>query len=245
MKSNQKTVLVTGATGGIGKALCQRLADQGYSLILAARDVDKLENDCKSLAQGRNASFSFLHVDMSNDDSVSAFASKLSDLRVSLVGAVMMPPQIPPTNDCLPPTETWRTIFQNSFIGPLAVLKAAIDNMQPDVAAGRRSKVVIVSGISSAQVLGHYATSNVLRCAWLAEAKTLAFALGDRGIHVNTVSLGGTLTDGYRAGLQKRADNANLSYEQRLAEETSNVPLRKYGTSGSSHGYRRTFGIVL
>jgi hypothetical protein len=27
--------------------------------------------------------------------------------------------------------------------------------------------VVIVSGISSAQVLGNYASSNVIRCAWL------------------------------------------------------------------------------
>ena len=53
--------------------------------------------------------------------------------------------------------------------------------------SGRRCKVV-VSGLSSAQVLGHYATSNVIRCAWLTEAKTLAFALGARGIHVKTLS---------------------------------------------------------
>ena len=38
--------------------------------------------------------------------------------------------------------------------------------MRPDPANGRRSKIVIISGISSAQVLGHYATANVLRCAW-------------------------------------------------------------------------------
>jgi 3-oxoacyl-[acyl-carrier protein] reductase len=42
-------------------------------------------------------------------------------------------------------------------------------------------------GISLAQVLGHYAPTNVIRCAWLAEAKTLAFALGERGIYINTV----------------------------------------------------------
>ena len=79
-------------------------------------------------------------------------------------------------------------------------------------------------------MLGHYASSNVIRCAWLAEAKTLAFALGERGIHVNTLSLGGTLTPGYAASLEKRAANAEVSYAQRLAEETANVPLRKYGT---------------
>ena len=84
--------------------------------------------------------------------------------------------------------------------------------------------------MSSVQVLGHYATSNVIRCAWVGEAKTLAFALGERGIHINTLSLGGTLSPWYKAGLEKRAANAGVSYEDHLAEETSNIPLRKYGT---------------
>jgi 3-oxoacyl-[acyl-carrier protein] reductase len=101
--------------------------------------------------------------------------------------------------------------------------------MRPDVSAGQRAKIVIVSGISSAQVLGHYATSNVIRTAWLGEAKTLAFALGERNIHVNTLSLGGTLTPGYRASIEKRAAAAGQSFDERLDAETDNVPLKKYG----------------
>jgi 3-oxoacyl-[acyl-carrier protein] reductase len=115
-------------------------------------------------------------------------------------------------------------------VGPLSLLKVATATMKPDPAIGRRSKIVIISGISSAQVMGHYASSNVIRCAWLAEAKTLAFALGDQGIHVNTLSLGGTLTPGYTASLEKRAAKAGITFEQHVAEETSNVPLRKYDT---------------
>src|SRR5215204_1669210 len=103
-------------------------------------------------------------------------------------------------------------------------------NHAPDPANGRRCKIVIISGMSSVQVLGHYATSNVIRCAWVGEAKTLAFALGERGIHINTLSLGGTLSPWYKAGLEKRAANTGVSYEDHLAEETSNIPLRKYGT---------------
>ena len=72
-------------------------------------------------------------------------------------------------------------------------------------------------------------SGNVLRCAWLAGAKTLAFALGARGIHVNTLSLGGTLTPGYATSLDKRAASAGVTFKQRLAEKTLNVPLRKYG----------------
>jgi 3-oxoacyl-[acyl-carrier protein] reductase len=227
--TQSKTILVTGATGGIGRALCTKLAQTEYSLLLAARDEQKLKDLASELSSKGPGNFKTFSVDMSKEESIANFENYMSSFDVELAGAVMMPPQIPPTNECLPDSATWREIFQTSFIGPLSLLKAAIARMRPDPANGKRSKIVIISGISSAQVLGHYATSNVMRCAWLAEAKTLAFALGDRGIHVNTLSLGGTLTPGYTAGLEKRAANAGMDFSQRLAEETSNVPLKKYG----------------
>jgi 3-oxoacyl-[acyl-carrier protein] reductase len=167
---------------------------------------------------------------MSSDHSVESFAQELTAMGIALDAAVLMPPQPHTTDDPTPSNEAWREIFQGSFVGPLALLKAAISTMRPDLRSGRRSKIVIISGISSAQVLGRYATSNVIRCAWLAEAKTLAFALGGRGIHVNTLSLGGTLSPWYVAGIERRAAGAGMTYEQRLAEETANIPLQKYGT---------------
>lgn len=230
MDSRSSTILVTGASGGIGSALCARLSQAGHALVLAARDADRLDALCARLAPPAQGSHERICVDMASDASVESFAGQLAALGTVLDGAVLMPPQDPPTNDCLPPSAAWREVFQRSFIGPLALLKAAIAAMQPDPAQGRRAKIVIVSGMSSVQVLGHYATSNVIRCAWLAEAKTLAFALGERGIHVNTLSLGGTLTPNYSRSLGGRAERAGVSFEQRLAEETDNIPLKKYGT---------------
>jgi len=230
MRAMSNTILVAGATGGIGLAVCSRLAKAGNSLLLAARDAGKLQSLCAELSNTCPGTYTWIPVDMTRDESVDRFTEELTARNVILDGAVLMPPQDPPTNDPLPSSDKWREILQNSFVGPLALLKAAIATMKPDPANGRRSKIVIISGISSAQVLGHYASSNVIRCAWLAEAKTLAFALGDRGIHVNTLSLGGTLTPGYAASLERRAANARMTVEHRLAEETSNVPLRKYGT---------------
>jgi len=166
---------------------------------------------------------------MSNDASIEDFGRDLTSLGVVLDGIVLMPPPLPRNFDPFPSSDMWRSHFQTSFIGPLALLKVAIDSMSPDISAGRRSKVVIISAITSVQVLGQYAASNVLRPAWLGQAKTLAFALGDRGIHVNTVSLGGILTQDFTGLIAGRAKDAGQTFEQRLTEETSNVPLRKYG----------------
>lgn len=226
---NPKTILVTGATGGIGLSVSRRLARSGHSLILAARGAERLQSLCTDLSAIGQGTCTWIAVDMTRDESVGAFGEELTRRRLVLDGAVLMPPQDPPTSDAMPASEKWREILQNSFVGPLALLKQAIAAMRPDPANGKRCKVVIVSGISSVQVLGHYASSNVVRCAWLAEAKTLAFALGDRGIHVNTLSLGGTLTPDYTASLRQRAQKAGMSFDERMAEETANIPLRKYG----------------
>jgi 3-oxoacyl-[acyl-carrier protein] reductase len=224
----QKTILVTGATGGIGAPLCERLALAGQSLVLAARNIDRL-NALSARLKG-TGKHTIIPVDMADDASIAAFGSALATLGRPLDGAVLMPPPLPRNTDPFPDSDTWRSNFQKSFIGPLALLKLAIEKMSPDVDAGRRAKVVIVSAITSVQVLGHYAASNVLRPAWLGQAKTLAFALGARGIHVNTVSLGGILTEHYAGLVSGRAKEAGQTYEQRLADETVNVPLGKYGS---------------
>jgi 3-oxoacyl-[acyl-carrier protein] reductase len=104
-------------------------------------------------------------VDMTLDAAVQQFADALDERKVVLDGAVLMPPQDTPTADALPRSGKWREVPQNSFVDPLALLKAAIGAMRPDPAHGRRCKIVIVSGISSAQVLGHYASSNVIHSA--------------------------------------------------------------------------------
>ena len=230
MADTSKTVLLTGATGGIGTATARRLARSGVSLVLVARNTDRLQALADELrADGSSGNHTWIAVDMADDDSVAHFATELERRGMSFDGIVLMPPQDPPTNEPLLTSERWREILQRSFVGPLGFLKAALATMKPDPAHDRRCKVVIVSGISSVQVMGHYASSNVIRCAWLAEAKTLAFALGERGIHINTLSLGGTLTAGYTTLLEQRAAQAGISVEQRLAEETENIPLRKYG----------------
>ena len=165
---------------------------------------------------------------MASDDSVASLAARLEVEQLILDGLVLMTPQPHADSDPMPSPEVWRSLFQTSFIGPLSLLKAAVARMRPDPVQGRRAKIVIISGISSAQVLSHYATANVIRTAWVGEAKTLAFALGERGIHVNTLSLGGTLSPWYREKIQERARKAGVSFEAQLALETDNVPLKKY-----------------
>ena len=123
------------------------------------------------------------------DASIEEFGRELTTQGAVLDGVVLMPPQLPRSNDPLPSNDTWREAFQNSFIGPLALLKEAMAHMLPDPANGRRSKVVIISAISSAQVIGNYALSNAYRAAWAAEGEDARLRLGSASHpHQHTIS---------------------------------------------------------
>lgn len=220
MKQN-KTILVTGPTGGIGPSICAHLAEKGYDLILTARSEKKLSDLADDLKKKFSASVKCIPSDFSQPES---FAEVVKLVSNGLHGLIIMPPQMPPTEQCLPEDSVWEKLFKQSFIGPTALIRELI----PALKKPGRSKVVLISGISSAQVLSHYATSNVLRTAWLGQAKTLAHAYGPDGIHFNTLSLGGIMTDRFINKLKENEKKGEGTFEEQMKEEVWNVPLRKY-----------------
>lgn len=219
----QKCILVTGATGGIGSVLSEHLASKGYALILTGRTQTKLEKLAASLESKFGRKVLFAASDFTDQ---SSFKRALELASGGIDGLVIMPPQLEPTPECLPSDEAWEKMFRESFVGPVGFIR----EIMPSLKKVNRSKVVVVSGISSLQVLSHYATSNVLRLAWLAQTKTLAHAYGPESIHFNTLSLGGVLTPEYVDELQKEAAERKVGYEAVLNEQVNNVPLRKYAT---------------
>lgn len=127
---NNKIVLITGASSGIGQACARLCAAQGAQLILCARRVERLEELAKELAQNYGKEHYVLPLDVSNHEQVTKQLSSLSgpwtsiDVLVNNAGLAL---------DTLPLQEGieahWNTMIDTNIKGLLYVSRAVMPGM--------------------------------------------------------------------------------------------------------------------
>lgn len=84
MQTKKPVALITGASSGIGKALCEEFAKDGYDLILAARSVEKMR------AQGAELQNRYgIHVTVMGADLESALGAEQLHAEIKKTGMVL------------------------------------------------------------------------------------------------------------------------------------------------------------
>ena len=74
MRNNQQIVLVTGASSGIGKAIAEDLARQGYYVFASARRMHKLE-------AMRSSNIEPLQLDVTDPESIQAAVAHIKSIK--------------------------------------------------------------------------------------------------------------------------------------------------------------------
>ncbi|OKL47112.1 SDR family oxidoreductase [Boudabousia liubingyangii] len=115
MKNNQKIAVVTGASAGIGEACARALAADGWTVVLAARRLERLEKIAAEIG-GRA-----VQLDVTDDQAVEKFAAELGacDLLVNNAGGARGLDAIEDAN-----LEDWRWMYDTNVLGTLRMTKA-------------------------------------------------------------------------------------------------------------------------
>jgi short-subunit dehydrogenase len=75
----QSTVLITGASTGIGAVYAERFASRGHNLVLVARDRTKLDSLAERLRHERGISVDVLPADLTQAEDLTAVEARLRD----------------------------------------------------------------------------------------------------------------------------------------------------------------------
>lgn len=169
--------VITGASAGIGAATAAALARAGFSLVLGARRLDRLQAIADPL--GARA----LQLDVTDPASVEAFCDAIPelDLLVNNAGAALGLDRIGETRE-----ELWQQMYELNVLGVMRMTRALL----PKLLASGRGHVIVVGSTSGFEVYpggaGYTASKHALR----ALIKTLRLELLGQPVRVTDISPG-------------------------------------------------------
>lgn len=180
-----RTVIVTGAASGIGRATASRIVREGGRVIAVDISAEKLEEFAASAPEGRVVAVAADVTKQADLDRVIAAAGDRIDGLANVAGVNDDFSPLAETSD-----EIWDRVIGINLTGVFKLTRAALPAM---VAAGRGS---IVNVASEAGIRGN-ASGNaytVSKHGVVGLTRSAAFMYGPQGIRVNAVAPGGVAT---------------------------------------------------
>jgi 3-oxoacyl-[acyl-carrier protein] reductase len=218
-----KVALVTGASRGIGRAIARRLADEGMTLAVAARDETRLR-DLATEIEGRGGRVLVFAADLSDPAAPAAFAAAAIkqfgriDLVVNNAGATKR-------GDFLALSEQdWADGFGLKFFAAVRLCRAA----WPHLVASRGSVVNIV-GVGGRTGSAEFTIGGAVNAAVLNLTKCLADRGVADGVRVNAINPGSIRTDRLTARIRTLADERGITEEEAAKEMTARMGVSRFG----------------
>jgi 3-oxoacyl-[acyl-carrier protein] reductase len=218
-----KTAIVSGSTQGIGKAAAIELAKMGASVVLIARNEEKLNSTILELDTAEGQKHVYIVADFSKPETLkTALLNYVSNggkahVLINNTGG----PKGGAIKDA--PVEEFLSAFNQHLICNHMLVQALYPLMKED----GYGRIINIISTSVKQPLPNLGVSNSIRGAVANWSKTLANELGGFGITVNNVLPGATNTSRLQAIAQIKADQFNETVDDVFAEMASESPMKR------------------
>jgi 3-oxoacyl-[acyl-carrier protein] reductase len=220
-----KRALVAAASRGLGKAIALRLAEEGASLAICARDAERLEKAAEEIRQRTGAEVLAVPTDLTDYEQIKRLVRRAEehfggvDILVANAGG-------PPPGPFLELSdEQWQAAFQLTLMSAVRLAREVL----PGMIARRWGRLIFSTSVSVKQPIENLILSNSLRLAVIGLAKSLANELAKYNITVNSVCPGPTATDRMKELITAQAERQGISYEEAERAWLSDIPMGRLG----------------
>jgi 2-hydroxycyclohexanecarboxyl-CoA dehydrogenase len=185
VKFRDRTVLVTGASRGIGRSIALRFAEEGARIALVSRTVAELLQTA-SLVDELGARTIAIPTDIRDRDGVSASVTKAEeelgpiDVLVNNAGVFLWRPFLKLTS------EEWDLVIATNLTGAANFCRAVL----PGMMARRRGRIVNVSSIHGMRGEANLAAHSAAKFGLIGMTQSLAREFREYNIAVNAVCPG-------------------------------------------------------
>ncbi|MBB2891942.1 SDR family NAD(P)-dependent oxidoreductase [Flexivirga oryzae] len=189
---SERTVLITGAAGGLGRAFALGFAGRGYRVAVADLDVVGAK-ETAGLVADTGADSWHGHVDVTDADSTMRLATEVADFGGGSIDVLVNNAAVYATVTRSPLEEIdpdeWDLVMAVNLKGPWLMTRAVSPHL-PE--GGRVINLSSATVFSGSEQWAHYVAS---KGGVIALTRVMAKELGRRSINVNTIAPGFTLTE--------------------------------------------------
>jgi len=187
----ERTVLVTGASAGLGRALCGVLAGQGAHVVGLARTANA-EDGVRAEVETAGGRLTWVTGDVARTEICDAFvgAALAATGRVDVLinnAAARTDPGVIPSHEV--PDEQWDTVLATTLGGAFRCCRAALPALRE-----RRGLILNVASFTAVQAQAGMAAYASAKAGLVHLSRVLAVEYADVGVRVNSIILGGTAT---------------------------------------------------
>ncbi|MGW2516900.1 SDR family NAD(P)-dependent oxidoreductase [Streptomyces sp. NPDC001617] len=218
--SERRVALVTGGGSGIGRAISQRLAEDGFATAVLDLNEEAAEQVADESRQKGHQAVALGGVDVSDRAQVNSAVQRVRDVLGGPVLALVNNAGVTGFDPFLKISDaTWDRIMAVNLNGPFYLCQAVVPDMK-EAGWGRIVNISSSSTHSGQPYMAHYVAS---KAGLVGFTKSLALELGPVGITVNTIPPGFIDTPMLRASEEQGLLGGSVDYH---AERT---PVRRPG----------------
>lgn len=215
---------VGGGSQGIGFASAIKLAAAGASVILVARNEDKLKVALKDLPTVDDAKHRYLVLDYNDATAVHDTAHNLAaELNIHILVNNSGGPAAGLASTAKP------AAFLQAFQQHLIAQQILVQALLPGMKKANFGRIINIISTSVKQPLPGLGVSNTIRGAVASWSKTLANELGSYGITVNNVLPGATATERLEDIIKNTATKKLISIQEAEEKMKSAIPAGRFG----------------